>query len=90
MKWQWNLRILAKGTTSKDKIILLDKTQDSRTGASILSQIQTSQNTAKLMTYTDIDGTNYSVLFNSLDENSWVVNSTDGSEGDVSITLIQA
>lgn len=91
-KWMWNLRILVKGMTAKDKIILLDKTQDSRSGPTIRGLLETSQNTKKLMTFIDIDGTSYSVLFNSLDEASWVINNTaeDANETSIAISLIEA
>jgi len=91
-KWQWNLRILVKGTTAKDKIILLDKTQDSRTASSIRSQIEGSQNSNQLIQFIDIDGQSYTVLFHALDEQSWVINndSSDLNENTVAVTLIEA
>jgi hypothetical protein len=91
-KWQWNLRLLIKGTSTKDKIVLLDKTQDSRSAADLRSAIETAQDSNQLIEFIDIDGTHYTVLFNSLDENSWVVNNTeaDYNENGVAITLLEA
>jgi len=91
-KWQWNLRILVKGTSAKNKIILLDKTQDTRTASSIRSQIESSQNSDQLIQFIDIDGQSYTVLFHTLDEQSWVINndSSDLNENTVAVTLIEA
>jgi hypothetical protein len=91
-KWQWNIRILAKGTSSKDKIILLDKTQDTRSGTTIRGLLETAQDSDKLIQFYDVDGTAYTVLFNTLDEQSWVVQNTasDLNENTIAVTLIEA
>jgi hypothetical protein len=91
-KWQWNLRLLIKGTSTKDRMILLDKSQESSSAANLRTAIELAQNSDSLITFYDIDGTAYTVLFNSLDEASWVVNNTtnDYNENSVAISLLEA
>jgi hypothetical protein len=85
IKWIWNVRILCKNNA-----ILLDKTTDTRSAADIRSSLETELDTKELHTLTDLDGTTYTVLFNDLDTNSWVINQDDGSEVTIPISLIEA
>jgi len=84
-KWLWSIRILCK-----NKPMLLDKTRDTRTAAQIRAELETEIATKELHTLIDLDGTTYTVLFNDLDQNSWVINQDDGSESTIPISLIQA
>lgn len=84
-KWLWTFRVYAK-----KGITLLDRTKESNSADTIRSNIETSQNSNKLVTFVDIDGTSHNVLFNDIDESSWVVNQSDVNENEIVVTLLEA
>ena len=84
-KYQWSLRIKAKSP-----LLLADKTVDPRSGETLRSDLEALLSDTQLHTFTDIDGSTHTVLFNDLDETSWVINEEDTSGASVPITLIEA
>lgn len=84
-KWQWNMRLMAK-----KELQLLDKTAETLTATQIRSNLETAQSATQLITFIDVDATSYSVLFQDITQDPWVINQDDVLEDQVSVTLIQA
>jgi hypothetical protein len=84
-KWLWTFRVYAK-----KGLVLLDRTKESRDATTIRSDIETSQNSFKLVTFVDVDGTSYNVLFSEIDQSSWVVNQSGVNEDEIAVTLLEA
>lgn len=84
-KWQWTLRLKAK-----KNLRLLDNTFESRTAEEIRTDLEELLAEEQLYTFTDIDGTTYSVLTHDIDSQSWVVNQGDVNEDEVLLTLLEA
>ena len=84
-KWQWNMRLMAKKSLQ-----LLDKTEETLTATQIRSNLETAQSATQLITFIDVDATSYSVLFQDITQDPWVLNQDDVLEDQVSVTLIQA
>lgn len=84
-KWMWTMKLIAK-----DDLKLLDGTTESYTPDQIRSNIETSQNSQKLITFVDVDGNSYTTLFSDIDQPSWVINQANVNEDEVAITLIEA
>jgi len=84
-KWMWTMRLLAE-----TDCILLDKSKDTRSAATIRTALETLMADESLYTYIDIDGTSYTVLVNEIDQTSWVIQQDDANEDEIAITLIEA
>ncbi len=84
-KWMWNIRLLVK----KD-LQLLDKTTHTKTAAEMRADLESAQEGVSLITFQDVNETEYTVLFHDLDNSSWVINQEDTNENQVSVTLIEA
>lgn len=84
-KWLWTMRVVAK-----KRLMLLDKTVSSDSATTIRTNLETAQNSSALVTFIDVDGTNYSALFDSIDQSSWVVNQSDVNENEILISLLEA
>ncbi len=84
-KWQWNLRILAK-----EKLNFRDRTTSPDNAATIRSKIEGSKEGTRLVVFTDINGTDYTVLFQDIDQSVWTVDDNNVGEDLVSVSLIEA
>lgn len=84
-KWMWTMRLLAK-----KGLTLIDKTVESRTATEIRTDLETAQDLDQLVTFTDIDGTDYTVVFDAIDQSSWVTNQSDVNENELLISLLQS
>lgn len=86
-KWQWTLRLKAKTNQ-----VLLDNTIDTRSATTIRTTLEDLLTSQELYTYIDVDGTNYSVLVNEIDNSSWVVNQNNSgvNEDEVIVSLLEA
>jgi hypothetical protein len=84
-KWLWTMRLLAKS-----KMVLLDKTVETLTATQIRTALEGLLNTQQIYTFIDVDGTNYSVIVNDIDQSSWVVNQSDVNEDEIILTLLEA
>lgn len=85
LKWQWNLRLKAKSN-----LVLADNTTESRSAATIRSDLESLMNTQTLYTFVDVDGTSHNVLVNDIDQTSWVINPADVSEDEIALSLLEA
>lgn len=84
-KYQWNLRVLAK-----EKLQYRDRTTSADNAATIRSTIEASKSGTQLVTFTDIDGTDYTVLFQDIDQSVWTVDDNNLGEDLISVSLIEA
>lgn len=84
-KWQWTMRLKVE----KD-MRLLDKTTESRNLSTIRSDIEQFLSNKSLLTYTDADGSAYTVLVTDVDTTSWVINQNDVNENEVVVTMLEA
>jgi len=84
-KYKWNLRILAK-----ENLQYRDRTTSTDDAAAIRDNIEGSKEGTQLVTFTDIDGTDYTVLFHDIDQSVWTVDDDNTGEDLVSVSLIEA
>jgi len=84
-KYKWNLRILAK-----ENLQYRDRTTSIDDAAAIRDNIEGSKEGTQLVTFTDIDGTDYTVLFHDIDQSVWTVDDNNTGEDLVSVSLIEA
>jgi hypothetical protein len=84
-KWQWTMRLYAK-----DNLMLLDKSEETRTATQIRAALEALMDTETLYAYVDVDGTSYNVLVTDIDQNSWVVNQDTVQETEIVLTLLEA
>lgn len=84
-KWQWTLRVKAE-----KNLKLLDKTTESRSANEIRTHLEDLLYSKSLFSFTDVDGSEYTVLVTGLDTGSWVVNQNDVNENEVAITILES
>ena len=84
-KWMWTMRLVAK-----TNCVLLDKTVDTRSAATIRAALEGDIAQNQLIAFTDVDGTEYTCLFHQLDESSWVIDQANANENSVAVTLLES
>ena len=84
-KWQWTMKLKAKKNMK-----LLDNSDESRTAEQIRATLEDLLVTQQLYNFVDVDGTNYSVLVNDIDNTSWVINQNDTNEDEIVVSLLEA
>jgi len=84
-KWKWDFRVLAK-----ESLKLRDRTESADNAATIRSNLETSLAGTQLVTFTDVDAVDYTVLLNDAEQSQWVINPDTANEDMISVSLIEA